>query len=293
MADLVVASIHGVGPTRAGYADKMRQHVEKRFGRRVHFEEIRWAHLLEGRHRALLPRMEGGGKLRSRSMRKFVIAAVGESGAYREIGTTGHRLYDEVHLAIRDGLAQAEAAAGDVPLVVVAHSLGTVIASDHIWDEQHLKGRGQSTFQRCGQLAGFITMGSPLPLYTLAHKRIQAIDFPGPVLPPALREHAKWLNMYDPDDILGWPLRTTGSAYEQKVAEDIRVNIGTFLTSWNAMSHLGYWNDKDAHKIVANYVQRLLAAIDGEPLSSPRERVASARAMAPTKRRLRLPFLKA
>lgn len=267
VADLAVVAVHGVGPTRPDYADRFRQAVLKRVARhgqdaeRVHIESVRWAHILDGRHRDLLHRMEGAGTLRHRAMRKFVLAAVGESGAYREVGTRGHRLYEEVHEAVRDGLARArDACGGDVPLVLVAHSLGTVIASDHVWDEQNDRGRGRAPFDRCETLTGLVTMGSPLPLYTLAHDRIRAIRFPGPSAPVRLRRRARWLNLYDPDDVLGWPLRPTAPPYEKVIAEDIRINVGGPLTFWNPLSHLGYWDDGTVHKHVAGFVADLLEA---------------------------------
>ena len=73
---------------------------------------------------------------------------------------------------------------GDAPLVVVAHSLGSVIASDFIWDAQHPeRGRGVAAeagtdFEGMRTLAGLVTLGSNLPLFTLALPRVLAVAPP-------------------------------------------------------------------------------------------------------------------
>ena len=57
----------------------------------------------------------------------------------------------------------------------------------------------------------------------------------------------KWINIYDPDDALGWPLQPLSPEYAALV-EDRPINAGQgmmnwILKSWNPLSHLVYWSD--------------------------------------------------
>ena len=54
----------------------------------------------------------------------------------------------------------------------------------------------------------------------------------------------EWVNFYDRDDILGYPLRPIDPAYEKAVKEDIEVNSGGVAMSWNPLSHGGYFSNR-------------------------------------------------
>lgn len=75
------------------------------------------------------------------------------------------------------------------------------------------------------------------------------------MLPDDLKRKAKWLNFYDPDDVLGYPLKPINAAYDNVVTDDITINVGSwFSTSWNPLSHSAYWTDNSFTKPVAKYV---------------------------------------
>jgi hypothetical protein len=59
------------------------------------------------------------------------------------------------------------------------------------------------------------------------------------------------------------------------VAEDIRINVGSLLTFWNPLSHLGYWNDGSVFRRVTSFLAELLTAMDGPPLSASGRRSES------------------
>jgi len=55
----------------------------------------------------------------------------------------------------------------------------------------------------------------------------------------------RWLNFFDADDVLGWPLRPLSVPYAQMVT-DVEVNASSGLFSdllyaWNPLSHSHYW----------------------------------------------------
>lgn len=220
-----------------------------------------WADLLNTRERDLITQMARGGPLDYTRARRFVVNALGDAVAYRRGPAGGEDVYDDIHTRILHRLRQLRAEVGgtDAPLVVVAHSLGGVIMSDYIWDAQHPangRTRGTSDFECMRTLAGIITFGSNIPLFTLALPKVVAVAPPreSANLSPAVRDAAHWHNYYDPDDVLGWPLKTLASpvalgpgehAYADAVDADHAIDAGGVLTSWNPLSHNAYWRDED------------------------------------------------
>ena len=115
-------------------------------------------------------------------------------------------------------------------------------------------------------LAGIVTFGCNIPLFSLAYDEMTCITFPPPGLaayfpgadPAAVAAAAQWLNFYDPDDVLGYPLKTLRDSYEQSVIQDILINAGDIRYSWNPLSHSHYWTDNNLTKPVAKLITDLL-----------------------------------
>ncbi|MCH7957406.1 MAG: hypothetical protein IIB63_07635, partial [Proteobacteria bacterium] len=109
-------------------------------------------------------------------------------------------------------------------------------------------------------LAGMITFGCNIPLFTFAYTKVVPIQFPAPDLPDPgdVRDKAKWLNYFDPDDVLGYPLKSINAAYDAVVDEDIAINVGGLLSNWNFLSHTKYWTDNDFTKPAAEFIATFL-----------------------------------
>jgi hypothetical protein len=122
-------------------------------------------------------------------------------------------------------------------------------------------------------VAGIVFMGCNIPLFSLAHKHFKPIAFPHPDLPThfpkadpaAVLRAARWLNLYDADDVLGWPLATLSEEYAQSAVEDIAVNVGGLLWSWNPKSHTEYWGDDSVVTEIAGLLEGLLHLNDPLP----------------------------
>ncbi len=71
---------------------------------------------------------------------------------------------------------------------------------------------------------------------------------------------ARWVNYYDRDDVLGYPLRPVSSSYAAVVDADVEVNVGGFPASATPLAHTRYWTDNDVTKPVAAQLARLLEA---------------------------------
>jgi hypothetical protein len=232
------------------------------------FERLRWlvTKMNAGFQSALVPfglaalarALPGLGNLHYPALRWVMTDFIGDVVAY-QITPGERRVYDEIHGKIADTLRElADAAGPDAPLCVVAHSLGTVIGSNYLYDLQAeragakdllphtVHARRKRTPLELGEtLAHFYTLGSPLALWALRYP-----DFGTPIAVPAPvlgRHHpgleGEWVNFYDQDDLIGYPLRDLGPKYARAVTADVAVRIRGLLVSWNPLVHPWYWND--------------------------------------------------
>ena len=120
------------------------------------------------------------------------------------------------------------------PFTFVSHSLGTVIASDYVWDRQN------PDFHPALMLSNFFTMGSPLALFALRFGR-EMFDRPIRIEDP----QGTWINFLDNDDPIAYPLRPLNAAYEYTVNRDLDVETGMI-----GVAHFGYWPCKAVHKAI-------------------------------------------
>jgi len=270
---LAVAIIHGIG-TQPDQRDDEGQHafaqsliagLRQRLGVQadeVAFQSLYWASVLDTRQYAYLARLEDQ-PLRWRWLRRIVTLFLGDASGYRKVSQAYDTTYEEVHQCLRNGLQALRAkVAADTPLVVLAHSLGGHIFSNFVWDQQRIN-QAESCpldpFLALETLCGLITFGCNIPLFTFACDPVVPIRFPGQCLPNALRQQARWLNLYAPADPLGYPLRPLPS-YAAVVAEDRAMPVGPWYIRHTPLSHLGYWNDRGFQRYVAAHLRHLLAA---------------------------------
>ena len=265
--DIAVVVIHGMGSQDATFSHPLRDEINRSVGkdhaRKIAWGEIYWADVLAPRQNAYLRRTKKSNDLDFLSLRKFIIGAFGDATAYRKSDDRRDTAYSEIHKrvdAVIEKLDDSELP--KKPLIVLAHSLGGHIMSNYIYDMQKRQRRraGTSKFSRMKTLAGFITFGCNIPLFTFAFKKehIKPIRFPGTGLSVANKARARWLNFYDPDDVLGYPLKPINDAYNKIVDKDIAINVGGIMTSWNPMSHRKYWMDDDFTKPVARFIRSFL-----------------------------------
>lgn len=286
MRSVAVAIVHGVGRPGANFADGMIARLRSQFRRNtgadpsvLAFQPVYWAPVLQNAENTLWGRLAEGGPLDFKKLRRFMVDFAADAVAYQP-SPREKSAYEAVHSVLADALKGLGTAAGPTaPLCVIAHSLGTIIASNFIYDLQSDAGRGliapsvrramgDTPLDRGETLSSFYTLGSPLALWSLRYK-----DFGQPVrVPdPRLSRHhpglgGEWMNIYDRDDVLGYPLKTVNAAYGGAVTEDLAVNAGGFLASWNPAAHTEYWEDRDVIKRIASGLSDLWrrANTDGE-----------------------------
>ncbi|MCK6580239.1 MAG: chemotaxis protein [Anaerolineae bacterium] len=278
---IAVAIIHGIGSQDATFADKMIAGLHKRCGEQISADLImrgvHWAPVLRAVEDELLSRTAAGGPQRQGFLRRFLVELMGDAFAYQPV--RGDRtVYDTIHAVLAETLRllAGEAGAG-APLAIIAHSLGSIIASNFIYDLQVDPFRpmiGEKTRAQMSQpptplemgetLTLLYTLGSPLAIWSLRFANFgKPIRMPAPNLNqyyPLLT--GEWVNFYDADDMVGFPIKTLNDQYRDTVTQDRPVNIGRILESWNPLSHLGYWTDNDVLDPISDALRRVWGEVN-------------------------------
>ncbi|MDH3208331.1 MAG: chemotaxis protein [Gemmatimonadota bacterium] len=272
---VAVAVVHGAGVQGPDFAAEVSRELTHQFAdelgidpaeaaRELIIEPVHWAPVLQEAQSRLWRKVSAHQDLDSVELRKFTLDFAGDAIAYQPT-PQGREVYDSVHAVFAGSLRSLARTAGTkAPLCVIAHSLGTIISSNYLYDLSQRRRRGlvsravrdvkkNTPLENGDTLTLFYTMGSPIAVWSLRFE-----DFGLPIRVPAERlgtHHpgleGEWVNFYDPDDVVGYPLRPLNAAYARSVSQDRAVNVGGVLTSWNPLSHGGYWADADVIKPIA------------------------------------------
>ncbi len=266
-AELAVLIIHGMGSQAPDFAEDMIEELNDRVSdlgkdpETIAWEPIYWANILEGRQREYLRDAKRAGDLDYIRLRRFILSALGDASAYQKVKSKKNTTYEKIHKRVEKSIKLLYVTglqSKPKPLIVMAHSLGGHIMSNYIWDMQHSTNAGISPFERMEKLSGMVTFGCNIPLFTFAYEKVEPIEFPSKKLPQHLKKKAKWLNFYDPDDVLAYPLKAINADYKKTVTKDIPINVGGVFSSWNPLAHLEYWTDNDFTKPVAKFIASFL-----------------------------------
>lgn len=213
-----VVCVHGVGTQGPGFAAKAQKRLVAQGVRRGHPTYVQSAHWapvadqLELRFKTAVKRNGTSGNMTQ--------SAVIDTAADALVYLTNPLLRSDVHARLDSAVARLRAP-GQVTFV--CHSLGVLVACDY------LRERSQTIPQ-----ARMVSMGCNLGLFTLG----QAFS-----PPPQIRGAGSWLNLYDQDDALGFPLRGVVDGLGHVV--DKSVSVGKWWWGWTGASHIGYWDDSD------------------------------------------------
>ncbi|MCI0745413.1 MAG: hypothetical protein L0Y58_08420 [Verrucomicrobia subdivision 3 bacterium] len=270
-ARLGVLIVHGMGSqTRERFdqsTDALIRSLERRVvengadAKAIAWQRAFWGDILQRNQEALLGKLGG---LNWTSWRRFVINNLGDAVAYQRQPSQRKDFYFQIHDRIHECLIGLRGQLGHGGLLVVmAHSLGSYIMSNYIWDRQQPNpagdGYGATPFERLETLASIITFGSNIAVFSLALDPYAGFEFPRKTLPPHIADAARWLNFYDSDDVLGYPVKPLCPEYlANPRIEDRKINVGGWFSSWNPLSHNEYWADDDFIDPVARQLAALL-----------------------------------
>lgn len=273
---IAVMILHGAGTPTQSFAEKMIEKISVRFEEKMNglkseealvFVPVFWSTVFETEEKNLWERLQSNADLDYLKLRQFTVEFLADAIAYQPT-THKNSNYDKVHAILARGLAELEKQAGSyAPLCVISHSLGSVIASNFFYDLQEKQeniggltwgAMNSSPIGRGETLALFYTLGSPIALWSL---RFRGYGIPVHIPSKLISNYfsqvsGEWLNFYDKDDILAYPLKSINENYHMTVSEDIQVNAGGVLSGWNPLSHTHYESDdKVIKKIVEGLVQ--------------------------------------
>ncbi len=274
-----VMVVHGIGrqslpptsqPDKLMYSQSLYRKLERILtGRNVDLKddvawrEANYAHIFNGVQDEYYRQL--GNSIKRSRIRQLVVENLGDAAAYRPRNAEGagqKSAFTKVQMAIQSTFEKVESeCVPNAPIFVIAHSLGGQVTLDYF----------KSCFSQNGKLdiptklenvQRFITFGCNIPLFMIGQPEDETIAFEPPVRFVEDKAQPWWINFYDRDDVLGYPLAPTGGHFaimaNQGHLKDIQVDAGNLLTKWNTLSHMGYWTNKTIIAQIALDIQNAL-----------------------------------
>lgn len=262
---IAVALLHGTGTPDKNFADEMIRKIKKGFNEKLGnenadadlvFEPIYWSSVFEAEEKKLIKRLQKNADIDYIHLRSFVVEFLADAVAYQPT-KQGNQNYDSVNTLVAKAIQSLKARASQsAPLCVISHSLGSVVASNYFYDLQFkhenigpktMEVASETPIEQSETLTLFYTMGSPLALWSM---RYPDFGFPIRVPSPGLKKihphvQGEWVNFYDKDDVLAFPLKGLNENYQHAVTKDVQVNAGGLISSWTPLSHSKYNSDVD------------------------------------------------
>lgn len=246
---LFIVTIPGIGSKEPNYSAGLKKDLRAHFFNTPLYDQFEIIEALpffekkiDENQQALFERLGKKNNLGGiMSPRKFVLEAFGDGVTYEHAADSKDSAYRKAHehlAAIFSNVQKKMLANPGSKLVVVASSLGAHMFSNHLYDVQHEKGifMGQAATdqEKLENLSHLATIGCNIPLFLsgLTEEQIVAIRKPN-------NPDFTWDNYFDPDDVLGWPLKQLSDSYS-KLVVDHEINTGMYVGS-----HLRYWDDNE------------------------------------------------
>jgi hypothetical protein len=280
-AKLALLIVHGMGDTRPDFYEELLVPLRTRLQSvwdRIAYRPVYYQPVLQRNERAIFERMRP--QLRWEGLRELMLFGLSDAASLehkKELAMSPYWQTQHLILQRLDELFDeiADDTAGEPPqLAIVAQSLGCQVMSNYIWDaQQPLAYAGvwsaplddgvptdspRDRFRRMRSLRRLLTTGCNIPVFVAGHSTIEPIDR------RQLGAGFRWINQFDPDDVLGWPLAQLSAAYAALV-EDIEVNASgdTLLgriKSLTPYSHTQYWSTASVLDRIADALKELLEA---------------------------------
>ena len=138
--------LHGIGNQPSNFADDVIEKLSEQVGKmggdasEIRWKPVHWAPILQKRQEEFWDLLLKKDRMGQKTLRQLAIYTFGDAIAYLQRAHWQEEgdVYDKVHNLVHgEAVELREEIGGDKPLIVVAHSLGTIIMSNYIWDEQH------------------------------------------------------------------------------------------------------------------------------------------------------------
>lgn len=265
MKEIALITLHGMGKFKPNYFAELEDGLKSALGgnwTRISFQNVQYAPILQGPQDKLWNDMVSApaNDLDATKLRQFFLFGFGDAGSLEYSAHNDRLNYIAVQREIQSALKKAYIDFGQdksKPVVIIAQSLGCQVISNYLWDAEYGKyifenvadiDPDELDFLKLKSLRNLVTTGCNIPLFISGISDRKCFSKPNASF--------KWDNYYDPDDVLGWPLRQLGPTF--KIVADHDINAGGMFTSWNPASHEAYWADKDVIRPLANKLLNLL-----------------------------------
>lgn len=301
--DVSILFVHGINVSTQDYAqpaiERVRNKLPKTLRQHAKFGSAFWADIVRPHQRAFFERARGAAGLTRSAARTFALEGLGDAAAYQKTPKRYDAPYFRIQGKVREALLALDSEADPSrPLIVIGHSLGCHILSSFIWDVNNIKQAKEadlagdqltqqfhkallagSPFQRLDTLAGIVTMGSNMPLFTFTFDRKDVMPitkarpgrtpaFPGGRLSPEIAQRARWLNFFSRNDLLGYPLKPLYElGDDHTLLQDIPVRSEGLLASiaipspFNAIrAHTRYDRNRRVVRQTAKLIQDIIEA---------------------------------
>ncbi|CAM2853614.1 hypothetical protein [Vibrio neptunius] len=266
MKEVALITLHGMGKVKLDYYDELEKALKKELGSewvKVSFHNVQYAPILQQPQDDLWKAMmsEPSNDLHATRLRQFFLYGFGDAGSLEH---SSHRRKDK-YLAVQEEIFKTlEYAYADIgenenrPVIIIAQSLGCQVISNYLWDAEHglnmfenyVDSENKESFMKLKTCENLITTGCNIPLFNAGLQERHCFTKPHPSF--------RWDNYYDPDDVLGWPLRQLDDSYHA-IVDDHPINAGSLIASWNPFSHGQYWSDKDVIKPLVSIIRSKLS----------------------------------
>ena len=286
MPTVALISVHGMGETPRDYAAAVFGQMRMRLGpdlrERLACYSVYYQDILQKNEQLVWNRVDRQSKVHYDELRKFMLFGFADAAGLENRKEIPGSVYELAQGEIARNLLGACTANAAMPVVFLAHSLGCPVLSRYLYDAQKALGGGrveagvwrdidawsrvavgrvlterEKLYLAGGTCSGLLTTGCNIPIFVASHREMHI----KPIARPTSIFH--WLNLYDPDDVLGWPLQPLSESYRLLV-EDRAVNAGQgavawMLKSWNPLSHSAYWQDNAVLEPLAGMIRRMIA----------------------------------
>jgi hypothetical protein len=269
MPHVALITLHGMGAAQHDYADMLFGSLRQRLAdvaAQVDLRPVFYKNVLQPNQEAVWGKIGDDARLHYLTLRRFLLFGIGDAAGLENRKELDGSVYELAQTAIARQLLEAYRQAPDAAVVFLAQSLGGQVLSNYLYDAQKASNGGQvvagiwkdigawarRTFGRDlieaekrflagGACTAIVTTGCNIPIFVAAHRQLDI----KPIDPPTAG--FAWINLYDPDDALGWPLQPLSPGYAGLV-EDRAINAGRGIVdfvvkSWNPWSHTAYWSD--------------------------------------------------
>lgn len=275
-ATLALLIVHGMGDTAPDFHEELVAPLRTRLQGawdRIAWRPVYYQPVLQRNERAIFQRMRP--QLRWEGLRELMLFGFSDAASLEHKKELALSPYWQTQRLILQRLDELFDEVGGVaaPVAIVAQSLGCQVMSNYIWDAQQPRAYAgiwsaprddgvpsdspRDNFRRMRSLQLLMTTGCNIPVFVAGHSAIEPIDR------RKLGAGFRWINQFDPDDVLGWPLAQLSPAYAALV-EDHSVNAsgGTLLggvKSLTPYSHTQYWSTAKVIDRIAGALREMLS----------------------------------